>query len=246
MTSSSVVSAYRGFERSIPWEGLGGQNAVGAALFCVVLEGYGPKRQPGLAEGPFEQAGVELTNDVLGVCADFAKDAVLGQDLIVIGDGVFGSKWCQLPQDRPGRIRWLSYERRPVSSACLPGKLDSLVALALQALGQEAGKPGKPANRKAELYLLTGQPIEFGGLAALPSALPDREITKSDQSLKMPVRDCPVHPHRFGYVFHRPFRLVHKKIEKDTTTGRILKGADGPVDFGQLILCHPSSLGLCI
>jgi hypothetical protein len=201
---------------------LGGQYAVGAAPLGVVHEGLGPESQPGLLEGPFEQASVELANHFLGDCAGLPENAVLGQDLIVIGDGVVGSKRRQLPKHRPGRIRLLNNKRRSVSSACLPGGLDSLTALALKALGQEAGKLCEPANRIAQLDLLTGQPIEFGGLAALPSALPDRKITEGNQALEVPVGNGPMYPHRFGDIVHRPFRLVHKEVKQDPSASRIL------------------------
>jgi hypothetical protein len=112
----------------------------------------------------------------------------------------------------------------------------------MQALGQETSKSCKPADRIAQLNLLTGEPIEFGRLATLPPALPDRKITEGDQPLEVPVHDGPVHPNRFGDVIHGPLRLVYEEIEQDPSAGRILQGANGPVDVGQLILSHPGSL----
>ncbi len=218
------------------------QNPIRAAPFRVVPQSLGAQCQARLLKSSFEQSGMELTDDVSGIGTGLPKDAVPGEDLVVIGDDVVRTQGSQLAQHRLRGVSRLVHERRAVAPARLSGGFDTLLTACLQALRQKAGKAGESTHRKAEVDLLAGQSIKVGRLAGFSPALPDHQVSERDKALEMCMRDRSVHTGGFGSIVDCPFGLVHIKVEQDPPAGPILKRADRSVDLAYLILAHSASL----
>ena len=210
---------------------LGSQNPVGAAPFRVVPESLGAQRQARLLKGSFEQSGMELADDVSGYGTGLPKDAVPGEDLVIIGDDVVRTQGSQLAQHRLRGVSRRAHERRAVTPARLSGRFDTLLTACLEALRQKASQAGETTHRIAEIDRLASQPIKVGRLAGFSPALPDRQVTQRDKALEMSMRDRSVHAGGFGSIVNGPFGLVHIKVEQDPPTGPILKRADRTVDL---------------
>ena len=221
---------------------LGSQNPIRAAQFRVIPQSLRAYCQARLLKGPFEQSGMELADDVSGYYTGLPKDAVPGEDLVVIGDDVVRTQWSQLSQHRLRGLSRLAHERSAVPPARRSSGFDTLQSACLEALRQKAGQSGESTHRKAEIDLLAGQSIEVGGLAGFSPALPDDQISKRDKALEMSMRDRSVHAGGFGSIVNCPFGLVHIKVEHDPPTGPILKRADRTVDLAYLVLAHSASL----
>jgi hypothetical protein len=218
------------------------QNPIGAAPFLVVPQSLNAQSQARLLKGSFEQSGVELADDISGFGTRLPKDAVPSEDLVVVGEDVVRTQGSQLAQHGPRGVCRLVHERRAVAPACLPGGFDTLLAAGLEALRQKAGQAFEAPHGIGEIDLSAGQSIEVGGLARFPAALPDDEVPKRDKALEMRVSDRAVHTCGFGGIVHRPFGLVHIKVEQDPATGPILKRADCAVDLAYLVRAHSASL----
>jgi hypothetical protein len=221
---------------------LGSQNPIRAAPFRVVHQRLGAHCQARLLKGPFKQSSMELADDVSGYGTGLPKDAVPGEDLVIIGDDVVRTEGSQLAQHRLQGISRLVHERRAVASARLSGGLDTLLTACLEALRQKASQAGESTHGIAEIDLLASQSIKVGGLAGFSPALPHRQVSERDQALEMSMRDRSVHAGGFGSIVNRPFGLVHIKVEQDPPTGPILKRADRTVDLAHLVLAHSASL----
>jgi hypothetical protein len=223
---------------------LSSQNPIRAAPFRVVPQSLGAQCQPRLLKGSFEQSGMELADDVSGHCTGFPKDAVPGEDLVIIGDDVVRTQGSQLAQHRLWGVCWPVHERRAVASARLSGGFDTLLTACLEALRQKASQSGESTHRIAEIDLLASQSIEVGRLAGFSPALPDRQVSERDKALEMAMRDCSVHAGGLGSIVNCPFGLVHIKVEQDPPTGPILKRADRTVDLACLVRAHSASLSV--
>jgi hypothetical protein len=221
---------------------LGSQKPIRTALFRVVPQGLGAHCQARLLKGSFEQSGVQLADDVSGYCTGFPKNAVLGEDLVIIGDDVVRTQGSQLEQDRLLGVSRLVHERCAIPPARLSGGLDTLPTACLEALRQKAGQAGESTHRIAEIDRLAGQSIEVGGLAGFSPALADSQVSERDKALEMSVRNRSMHAGGFGSIVNCPFGLVHIKVEQDPPAGSILKRADRPVDFACFVLAHSASL----
>ncbi len=185
---------------------------------------------------------MELADDCSGYGTGFPKDAVPGEDLVIIGDDVVRTQGSQFAQHGLRGISRLVDERRAVASARLSGGFDTVLTAGLKALGQEAGQAGESTHRIAEFDPLASQSIEVGGLAGLSPALPDREVSERDKALEVSMRDRSVHAGGLGSIVNCPFRLMHIKVEQDPPTGPILKRADRTVDLAYFVLAHSASL----
>jgi hypothetical protein len=185
---------------------------------------------------------MELADDVSGYGTGLPKDAVPGEDLVIISDDVVRTQGSQLAQHRLRGISRLVHERRAVASARLSGGFDTLLTACLEALRQKASQAGESTHRIAEIDLLASQSIKVGRLAGFSPALSDRQVSERDKTLKMSMRDRSVHAGGFGSIVNRPFALVHIKVEQDPPTGPILKRADRTVDLAYLVLAHSASL----
>ena len=221
---------------------LGSQNPIRTAPLGVVPHRLGAHRQARLLKSTFEQPRVELADDVSGFDAGLPKDAVSGDDIVIIDDDVIRTQGSQLAQDRlrgPGR---LAHERRAIAPARHSGRFDTLLAACLEAFRQKAGQAGEAPHRKAEIDLLVSQSIKVGGLARLSPALPDDQVSERDEPLEMSMGDCSVYAGGLGSIVNRPFGLVHIKVEQDPPAGPILKRTDRTVDFTYILLAHSASL----
>ncbi|HXN92684.1 MAG TPA: hypothetical protein VN906_14500 [Candidatus Sulfotelmatobacter sp.] len=185
---------------------------------------------------------MELANDVSRFGTGLPKDAVPGEDAVIVRDDVVGTQGRQLAQHRLRGVSRLAHERRAVAPARLPGDFDTLLTARLEALRQKGSQAGESTHRKGEVDLLAGQSIKVGRLAGFSPALPDRQVSERDKALKMSMRDCSVDAGGFGSIVNRPFRLVHIKVEQDSPTGPILKRADRAVDLASSVLAHSASL----
>ncbi len=221
---------------------LSSQNPIRAAPFRVVPQSLGAHCQARLLKGSFEQSGVELADDVSGYSTGLPKDAVPGEDLVIIGDDVVRTQGSQLAQHRLRRVSRLVHERRAVASARLSGGFDTFLTACLEALRQKASQAGESTHRIAEIDLLASQSIKVGRLAGFSPALPDRQVSERDKALEMSMRDRSVHAGGFGSIVNCPFGLVHIKVEQDPPSGPILKRADRTVDLDYLVLAHSASL----
>jgi hypothetical protein len=221
---------------------LDSQNPIRAAPFRVVPQSLGAHCQARLLKGPFEQSGVELADDVSGDGTGLPKDAVPGEDLVVVGDDVVGTEGSQLAQHRLRGLSRLAHERRTVAPARLSGGFDTLLTACLEALRQKNSQAAEATHRKAEIDLLAGESIKVGRLAGFPTPLPDNQVSESDKALEMSMRDRSVHACGFGGIVNSPLGLVHIEVEQDPPTGPILKRADRTVDLACLVLAHSASL----
>lgn len=221
---------------------LSSQNPIRAATFRVVPKSLGTHCQARLLKGSFEQSGMELADDVSGYGTGLPKDAVPGEDLVIIGDDVVRTQGSQLEQHRLRGDSRLVHERRAVSAARLSGGFDTLLTARLEALRQKASQAGVSTHRIAELDLLASQSIKIRRLAGFSPALPDRQVSERDKTLEMSMRDSSVNAGGFGSIVNCPFGLVHIKVEQDPPTGPILKRADRTVDLAYLVLAHSASL----
>ena len=221
---------------------LSSQNPIRAAPFRVVPQSLGAHCQARLLKGSFEQSGMELADDVSGYGTGLPKDAVPGEDLVVIGDDVVRTQGSQLAQHRLRGVGRLAHERSAVAPARLAGSFDALLTACLEALRQKTSQAGEATHRKAEIDLLAGKSIKVGRLAGFSPALPDDQVTERDKALEMSMRDCSVHAGGFGCIVNSPFGLLHIKVEQDPPTGPILKRADRTVDLAYLVLAHSASL----
>jgi hypothetical protein len=185
---------------------------------------------------------MEPADDVSGHGTGLPKDAVSGEDLVIIGDDVVRTQGSQLAQHRLRGVSRLVYERRAVASARLSGGFDPLLTPCLEALGQKASQAGEPTHRIAEIDLFASQSIKVGGLAGFSPALPDCKVSERDKALEMSMRDRSVDASGFGSIVNCPFALVHIKVEQDPPTSPILKRAHRAVDIAFLILAHFASL----
>jgi hypothetical protein len=200
------------------------------------------QREARLLKGSFEQSGMELADDVSGYGTGLPKDAVPGEDLVIIGDDVVRTQWSQLAKHRVRRVSSRVHERRAVAPARLSGGFDTLLTACLEALRQKAGQAGESTHRVAEIDLLASQSIKVGRLAGFSPALPDRQVSERDKALEMSMRDGSVHTGSFGSIVNCPFGLVHIKVEQYSPTSPILKRADRAVDLAYLVLAHSLSL----
>ena len=185
---------------------------------------------------------MELADDVSGFGTGLPKDAVPGNDLVLIGYDVVRTDGSQLAQHRLRGVSRLVHQRRAVAPARLSGGFDALLTLRLEALRQKAGQAFESTHRIAEIDLLASQSIKVGRLAGFSFALPDHQVSERDKALEMSMRDSSVHPGGFGSIVNCPFGLVHIKVEQDPPTGPILKRADRTVDLAYLVLAHAASL----
>jgi hypothetical protein len=207
------------------------QNPIRAASFRIVPESLGAQRQARLLKGSFEQSGMELANDVPGYGTGLPKDAVPGEDLVIIGDHVVRTQGSQLAQHRLRRASRRVHERRAVAPARLSGGYDPLLTACLEALRQKASQAGETTHRIAEIDRLACQPIKVGRLAGFSSALPDRQVSEGDKALEMSMGDRSVHAGGFCSIVNCPFGLVHIEVEQDPPTSPILQRADRTVDL---------------
>jgi hypothetical protein len=221
---------------------LGSQNSIRAAPFCVVPQSLGAHREARLLKGSFEQSGMELADHVSGYGAGLPKDAVPGEDLVIISDDVVRTQGSQLTQHRVRGVSRLVHQRRTVASARLSGGFDTLVTACLEALRQKASQAGESTHRIGEIDLLASQAIQVGWLAGFSPALPDRQVSERDQALEMSMRDSSVHAGGFGSIVNSPFGLVQIKIQQDPPAGPILKRAYRAVDLAYVVLAHSASL----
>lgn len=221
---------------------LSSQNLIRAAPCLVVPKSLDAQRQARLPKGSFEQSGVKLADDVSCFGTGLPKDAIPGNDLVVVDDDVLGTQGSQIAQYRLRGVSGFVHERRAVASAGLPGGLDTLLTTCLEAVRQNAGQAFEASHRIGEIDLSAGQPIEVGRLAGFSAALPDDQVPKRDETLEMCMSDRAVHTCGFGSIVHRPFSLVRVKVEQDPPTGSILKRADRAVDLAYLVPAHSASL----
>jgi len=221
---------------------LSSQNPIRTAPFRVVPQRLRPYRQARLLKGSFEQSGMELADDGSGCDTGLSKDAVLGEDLVVVGDDVVRAQGSQLAQHRLRGVSQLVHERRAVSPARCSGGFDTLLTARLETLCQEACQAGKSTHGIAEIDLLAGQSIKVGRLTGFSPALPDRQESKRNEALQMSMRNRSVHAGRFGGIIDRPFGLVYVKVEQDLPTGGILKRADRTIDRAYIVLVHAARL----
>jgi hypothetical protein len=221
---------------------LDSQNPIRAAPFRVVPQSLGTHCQARLLKGSFEQSCVELADDVCGFGTGLPKDAVPCKDLVVIGDDVIRTEGSQLAQHTLRGVSRLVYERGAIAPARLSGGLDALLTPGLEALRQKAGQAGEATHRKAEIDLVTSQPIKVGRLAGFSSALPDRQVSERDKTLEMCMRDRSVNTGSTGSIVNSPFGLVHVKVEQYPSTSPILKRADRTVDLAYFVLAHSDQL----
>ncbi len=184
-----------------------------------------------MLKGSFEQSGMELADDVSGYGTGLPKDAVPGEDLVIVGDDVVRTQRSQLVQHRLRGVSRRVHERRAVAPARLSGGFDTLLPACLEALRQKASQAAETTHRIAEIDLLASQPIKVGRLAGFSSALPDRQISERDKALEMSMGDRSVHAGGFCSIVNGPFGLVHIKVEQDPPTSPILKRAERTVDL---------------
>jgi hypothetical protein len=184
-----------------------------------------------LLKGSFEQSGMELADDVSGYGTGLPKDAVPGEDLVIIGDDVIRTQGSQLAQHRLRGVSRHAHERRAVAPAGLSGGFDTLLTACLEALRQKASQSRESTHRIGEIDLLASQSIKVGGLAGFSPALPDRQVSERDKALEMSMGDRSVHAGGFGSVINCPFGLIHIKVEQDPPTSPILERADRTVDL---------------
>jgi hypothetical protein len=185
---------------------------------------------------------MELADDVAGYRTGLPKDAVPGEDLVIIGDDVVRTQGSQLAQHRVGGVSRPVHERRAVAPAGLSGGFDTLLTACLEALRQKASQAGESTHRIAEIDLPASQSIKVGRLAGFSPALPDRQVSERDKALEMSMGDGSVHAGSFGSIVNCPFGLVHIKVEQYSPTSSILKRADRTVDLAYLVLAHSLSL----
>jgi hypothetical protein len=185
---------------------------------------------------------MELADDSSGCDTGLSKDAVPGEDLVIVGDDVVRTQGSQLAQDRLRGISQLVHERRAVSPARFSGGFDTFLTARLEALRQQAREASKSTHGIAEIDLLAGQSIKVGRLTGFSPALPDRQESKRNEALQMSMRNGSVHAGGFGRIIDRPFGLVYVKVEQDLPAGGILKRADRTVDLAYLVLVHAARL----
>jgi hypothetical protein len=185
---------------------------------------------------------MELADDVSGYGTGLTKDAVPGEDLVIIGDDVIRTQGSQLAQYRLRGVSRRVHERRAVAPARLSGGFDTLLTACLEALRQKASQAGESAHRVAEIDLLASQSIKVGGLAGFSPALPDRQVSERDKALEMSMGNRSVHAGSFGSIVNCPFGLVHIKVEQYSPTSPILERADRTVDLAYIVLAHSASL----
>src|ERR1700694_3889696 len=118
---------------------------------------------------------MELADDVAGYGTGLPKDAVSGENLVIIGDDVVRTQGSQLAQHRLRGVSRRVDERRTVAPARLSGGFDTLLTARLEALRQKASQAGESTHRIAELDQLASQSIKVGRLAGFFSALPERQ-----------------------------------------------------------------------
>jgi hypothetical protein len=210
---------------------LSSQNPVRAAPFRVVPQSLGVQRQARLLKGSFEQSGMELADDISGYGTGLPKDAVPGEDPVIIGGDVVRTQGSQLAQHRLPRVSRRVHERRAVAPTRLSGGFDTLLTACLEALRQKAGQAGESTHRIGEIDLLASQSIKVGRLAGFSPPLPDRQVSERDKALEMSMGDRSVHASSFGSIVNRPFELVHIKVEQYSPTSPILERADRTVDL---------------
>ncbi len=133
---------------------LGSQNPIGAAPFRVVPQRLGAQCQARLLKGAFEQSGMELADNVSGYDTGLPKDAVPGEDLVVIGDDVIRTQGSQLAQHRPRGVSRPVHQRRAVAPARHSSGFDTLQTACLESLRQKASQAREATHRKAEIDLL--------------------------------------------------------------------------------------------
>jgi hypothetical protein len=221
---------------------LGSQNLIRAAPCRVVPQCLNAHCQARLLEGSFEKSGMELADDVSGYRTGLTKDAVPGDDLVIIGDDVVRTQGSQLPQHRLRGLSRLAHERRAVAPARLPGGFDALHTACLEPLRQKASQAGEATHRKAEIDLLASQSIKVGRLAGFSPALPNDQVSQRDTPLEMSMSDCSVYTGGLRSIVNCPFGLVYMKVEQDSAAGPILKCADRAVDLAYLVPAHSASL----
>jgi len=185
---------------------------------------------------------MELADDVSGHGTGLSKDAVPGEDLVIIVHDVVRTEGSQLAQHRLRGVSRFVHERRAIAPARLSGGFDTLLTACLEALRQKASQAGESTHRIAELDLLASQSIKVGGLAGFSPALPNGQVSERDKTLEMSMRDSSVDAGCFGSIVNCPFGLVHIKVEQDPPTGPILKRADRTVDLAYVVLAHSASL----
>jgi hypothetical protein len=174
---------------------------------------------------------MELADDFSGYGTGLPKDAVPGEDQVIVGDDVVRTQGSQLVQHRLRGISRRVHEGRAVASPRLSCGFDTLLTACLEAFRQKAGQAGESTNRIAELDLLASQSIKVGRLAGFAPALPDRQVSERDKALEMSMRDRSVHAGGFGSIVNGPFGLVHIEVEQNPPTSPILKRADRAVDL---------------
>jgi hypothetical protein len=211
-------------------------------MFGVVPQSLRPDRQARLLKGSFEQSRMELADDGSGCDTGLSKDAVPGEDLVIVGDDIVRTQGSQLAEHRLRGVSQLVHERRAVAPARFSGGFDTLRTARLEALCQKACQAGKSTHGIAEIDLLAGQSIQVGRLTGFSPALPDRQESKRNEALQMSMRNRSVHAGGFGGIVDRPFGLVYVKVEQDSPTGGILKRADRTVDLAYLVLVHAARL----
>jgi hypothetical protein len=221
---------------------LDSQNPICAAPLFIVPQSLGAQGQARLLKGSFEQSGMELADDGSGFGAGLPKDAVPGEDVVVICENVVRAQGSQLAQHRLHGVSRFVHDRFAVAPACLPGGFDTLLTLVLEAFRQKAGQAFEASHRIGEIDLSAGQSIEVGRFAGFSAALPDDQVPKGDKALEMCMSDRAVYTCGLGGIVHRPFGLVHIKVEQDPPTGPILKRADCAVDLTYLVGAHSASL----
>jgi hypothetical protein len=221
---------------------LGSQNPIRTTPLRVVPQSLGAHSQARLLKGSLEQSSMQLAHDSSGFGTGLPKDAVPCEDLVIIGHDVVRTQVSQLAQYRLRRVSRLGHQRRAIASARRSGGFDTLLTARLEALRQKAGQAGEATHGIAEINLSAGESIEVGRLAGFASPLPDRQVPKRDKALEMGMGDRAVYAGGFGRIVNRPFGLVYIKVEKDSSTGPILKRADRAVDLAFLVLAHAASL----
>jgi len=185
---------------------------------------------------------MELADDVAGYGTGLAKDAVPGEDLVILGEDVVRTQGSQLAQHRLRGVSRLVRECRAVASARLSCGFDTVLTACLEALRQKTSQAGESTHRIAEIDLLASQSIKVGRLAGFSPALPDRQVAERDKALEMSMRDRSVHAGGFGSIVNGPFGLLHIEVEQDPPTGPILERADRTVDLADVVLAHSASL----
>jgi len=221
---------------------LGSQNSIRTAQFRVVPHRLDAHSQACLLKGTFEQSGMELADDVSSYGTCLPKDAVPGEDLVIISHDVLRTQGSQLAQHRLPGVSRLVYERLAVASARHSSGFDTLQTAYLEALRQKTSQAREATHRKAEIDLLAGESIKVGRLAGFSTALPDDQVSERDKPLEMSVGDCSVNAGGPGSIVNCPFGLVHIKVEQDPPTGPILKRADRAVDVAHVVVAHSPSL----